>query len=447
MSDNMKRSEPRVQGLFRSASPSKIGARIGAKIWSRVWPKNRHELQAARAEKKSTKKPTRKYEQYLIRALIVVSAVAALFATAYAVSGGEAKRSGASLSFYKKTYKKNASTPELAYIALHNMFAATVSPTGTGGAGLAAADTGNPGSTGAEPSARAQRQLDALETLLSRHITLHRQDPNNGYYLLMLASIAQQRGSSEQALARYLAASTLRPAPDYARFEKKNSALEALAASLAIERDPYRALASAGLLRARFPGGISEIELQYRSGKSYETLGEWDAAYAAYGRFLSASARGISVQNRLSDPYHDIRYDLTYRIARRNAARGGATSKTWASPEQAREAIRSAIYSGSAGALTLWRSPYFFTSHWREDELDTNASVPRFRIDVLARRSPVYMYPGFSSYSRQNVKFWETTGWERVSTWFFVFQKVHQPDIPKINGLWEWGGIYFGLGR
>ena len=41
--------------------------------------------------------------------------------------------------------------------------------------------------------------------------------------------------------------------------------------------------------------------------------------------------------------------------------------------------------------------------------------------------------------------FLRTAGWTaRVTTWYLYFRRVDYGIDPRVDGTWEWAGIYFG---
>ncbi len=313
------------------------------------------------------------------------------------------------LALYTSYYKKNAHIPEVAYATLQSLYALK----------------------------GATKEYAAFEIRVLKHIQKYPRDPNNGYYFLMLGNIAEKRNATGQALVRYTRASQYPPSTAYRYFTDKNSAQESLTHIARIELEPRRSLYYNTLLLQGQQESEKKSQAYYKIGKTYEALGLWDAAYKAYKIFLQHQ-KNTALEKKENDEQIQ---DIHFRLARRSA---NMTGRTWESAEAARRAVSYTLLRGSSLRLSNMRSPSFFMVQWDDDILKTNIYIPKFKIHAVLRRSNIYMEPVFSTHSTYTKKFWRITGWDRVPEWFFVFQKIHQPDIPSINGSWEWAGIYLG---
>ncbi len=206
-----------------------------------------------------------------------------------------------------------------------------------------------------------------------------------------------------------------------------------------MEKDPLKKIYYNTLVLRKHSYLIHPSTLYYNIGEAYYALGIWKKAYNAYKIFLSYPERALD-KNYVSLIQNRAHVFLRYTRYKKNMKK-----RIWKNPENAKKAIQNALDTKRYFIIQRFRAPGFFTSQWEESTLDPNSHIPSFRIDALFRRSTIYPSPRFSPLSTKTMKLWKIVGWERVSTWYFAFRKIEQPDTPYINGMWEWAGIYLGL--
>ncbi len=312
-------------------------------------------------------------------------------------------------AFYNAAYKKNAQIAELAYVTLQHLY--TIH--------------------------NSTKEYEKFEIRVLKHIQKYQHDPNNGYYFLLLGTIAEKRNAQEQALIQYIKASQHPPSPAYLYLAKRNSIKESLNNIVRLELEPRRSLYYISLLLQHNQEAQTETALYYKIGKNYEKLGLWDLSYKSYNTFLQYQKKKNIREKQDNEKIQEI----YFRLARRKESMKG---RIWNNPQKARNTISHIMLRGSASQLMRMRTPAFFIAQWDDDILRNNIYVPKFGVQAVFKRSNIYMEPVFNPHSTYTKKFWRITGWDRVSEWFFVFQKIYQPDIPSINGSWEWAGIYLG---
>jgi hypothetical protein len=102
---------------------------------------------------------------------------------------------------------------------------------------------------------------------------------------------------------------------------------------------------------------------------------------------------------------------------------------------------RAAIASRDVRALRrLQAGVNFFATSWGSDAtLDR-----RFRLEAFSMRR-VYADAELHPDSSDREAFLRTAGWTaRVTTWYLYFRRVDYGIDPRVDGTWEWAGIYFG---
>ncbi|TFH05481.1 MAG: tetratricopeptide repeat protein, partial [Spirochaetales bacterium] len=176
--------------------------------------------------------------------------------------------------------------------------------------------------------------------------------------------------------------------------------------------------------------------LYYRLGNTYEELGQWDAAIAAFRQFANHPESSIP-----GEP--NAHRTITDRIKFYDS------SKDWtvATAEDLRRVITWAIANKDSRTLLRYQSDVsFFTRSWEQDFEDPNAT-PMWDLGELLRNSRrIYVDPELAVDTEGDEAYLYTYNWGglRIRTWYLYFRRVYFPADPEIHGTWEWAGIYLG---
>lgn len=276
---------------------------------------------------------------------------------------------------------------------------------------------------------RAIGEPDKMNLFLSSYIGEHPDDPYTAYYLLNIAQNYNKLGARDVAETYFRRILTNYPDLRISDRSIHKMVLE----ELAFHSENYEErVNSFKNLLTRFPSEINKGQIYYYLGKSYEKLGFWDEAFAAYEDFLKAPETEI-----VGDP--DARIRLT------NLLRFHKSNKSWTRENlmSLLYSIRSAIYGRKAATLRRYQSDQFFTMSWNQNETDlfthTKIDIPSFFNRNIVVRSEL------DPMSNEREAFVRSWGWSyRIRTWYLYFKKIDYPADPEINGRWEWAGIYLG---
>jgi len=276
---------------------------------------------------------------------------------------------------------------------------------------------------------RALDEPDKMNLYLTDYMADHENDPYTAYYLLNIAQNYHERGA--EAVAQTYFRRILANYPDL-RIGGR-SIHKVVLEELAFHSDDYEErVRSFKEMLNRFPSEVDSGQIYYYLGQSYEKLGFWDEAFAAYEDFLESPETEIAGRP-------EARIELT------DLLRFHRSDKSWTRENlmDLLQRIRVAVYNRRASTLRRYQSDKFFTMSWSQDETDlfthTNIDIPSFfsrRVQVRRDLDPM---------SNENEAFVRSWGWSyRIPTWYLYFKKIDYPADPEINGRWEWAGIYLG---
>lgn len=276
---------------------------------------------------------------------------------------------------------------------------------------------------------RSSGDRDRMNLFLSDYLNSHPQDPYAAYYLMTIAgNYKEEKGRTvaetyyRRILANY---------PDLVIGGK--SVHKAVLEELGYNSENYEErVSSLNELLKRFPGEVDKGQIYYYLGKSYEKLGSWDKAFAAYRDFLNAPETEIA-----GNP--NARQKLT------DLLRFQRSSKSWTMEDldDLVMRIKTAIRQRSGSKLKSYMAEKFFTMSWSQDETDLFTHT---KLDISSFLNPsVWYMPGLDEMSNESEAYLRSWGWSyRIPTWYLYFRKIDYPADPEINGRWEWSGIYFG---
>ncbi|HPO50342.1 MAG TPA: hypothetical protein PLO89_08480 [Spirochaetota bacterium] len=108
-------------------------------------------------------------------------------------------------------------------------------------------------------------------------------------------------------------------------------------------------------------------------------------------------------------------------------------------------AIKKAVLKKDADLLYSYASKKDFKIILSQNENDKNWSY--FDLGIEYRFSDRIIFSGkLEDFSNDKEAFLKTENWDfpQMSTWYLYFKKIYYPYDEKIDGGWEWKGIYFG---
>ncbi|MFW5786208.1 MAG: tetratricopeptide repeat protein [bacterium] len=271
---------------------------------------------------------------------------------------------------------------------------------------------------------------ERMRILLTSHVESQPRDPYNAYYLLLVAQSYEEDAPDlaqhyyDRLVTNYSDVSIRESSAHYMALRR----LINMSVDSAARIDYYRNLID------RFPERIDVGKMQYYLAKTYEQLGEWDAAYAAYKDFLKYPDTAIP-------GYPDAHDDIRRKVAFFDS------SKDWTMDnlDDLVSAIKYALWrQDSRMLLRLRAEENFFAMSWEQQADDFNSRSP-FNLGIFLERSRVRYAEDIDVNSNAQEAYLRTWGWShRISTWYLYFRRVDFPANPEIHGDWEWAGILFG---
>ena len=263
-------------------------------------------------------------------------------------------------------------------------------------------------------------------TFLTLYAGQHPGDPYNAAHLVTVADSYLEAGQAPVAVHYYRRA--LRNLPD---LEVRGRSLHRHCLERLIELDDavrhveyYRELVE------RFPERVDLGLSLYRLAEAYARWGDWEQGLEAYGRFLRAPPTEIPGE---PDAYRRVSELISFHHS----------DKSWVRDdlETLVAEARAAIAGRDVRALRrLQADVNFFATSWGSDATLTR----RFRLEAFSMRR-VYADAELHPDSNDREAFLRTAGWTaRVTTWYFYFRRIDYGVDPRVDGTWEWAGIFFG---
>jgi len=272
---------------------------------------------------------------------------------------------------------------------------------------------------------------ERIPILLTTYVERHPHDPYDAYYLMLVAQNYAANSSPELARHYYR-----RILSNYSDVVVRGTSVHytALSALVSLTQDPALRIGYYQDLVDRFPDKIDLGTSYYYMGKTYEKLGEWDNAFAAYKKYLEYPDTQIP---GAPDARRDIQNMVDFYDS----------PKDWTmeSLDKLVAAIKSALWRQNARDLLKYKAKEnFFAMSWEQQEYDFNSQIT-FNIGIFLQRSRVRFADNLDMNSNAREAYLRTWGWShRIRTWYLYFRRVDFPADPEINGNWEWAGIFFG---
>ncbi|MDY7026996.1 MAG: hypothetical protein SVR04_01740 [Spirochaetota bacterium] len=270
-----------------------------------------------------------------------------------------------------------------------------------------------------------------LNLFLSSYVETHKDDPYNGYYLLIVARNYLSQGAEPFAVQYF--ERILRNHVDLA-VNGTSIHYVCLQNLIDLVTDPELKVGYYKSLLSRFPEKVERGPTYYFLAKTYEELGEWDLAIQAYRNFLGypeTSIRGVPhahEQVRLIIEFYDY------------------PNKNWTmeSLEDLVSTVKYAMWTRNANLLRRYRAKVnFFAISWEEESAEANQNFLDGLGGLLTQR--IHYNNELDRDSNNREAYLRTWGWSyRIKTWYLYFRRVNFPADPEIHGQWEWAGIYFG---
>ncbi len=272
---------------------------------------------------------------------------------------------------------------------------------------------------------------ERMKVFLTEHVEEHRDDPYNGYYLLLVAEYYDSNGGSP--VARHYYERLLNNYPDVT-VRGNSTHYRALSRLVSLTNNDNDRLDYYRQIVEDYPDKVDLGKKQFYMARSYEKLGLWDDAYDAYREFLDHPETSIP-------GYPDARREIEAKVSFYDSPRDW----TRESLDDLVTDIKGALSRQNPNALLRHRAKEnFFAMSWEQQETDFNSRI-EFDIGTFMQRRPVRFARELEMSSNAREAYLRTWNWSyRISTWYLYFRRVHFPADPEIHNNWEWAGIYFG---
>jgi tetratricopeptide (TPR) repeat protein len=272
---------------------------------------------------------------------------------------------------------------------------------------------------------------DLLNLFLTSYVERHRDDPYNGYYLLVVARNYLESGAEpfavhyfERILKNHTDLSVNDQSIHYVCLENLIDLVE----------DPELKVNYYKSLLSRFGDEIKKGPTYYFLAKTYEDLGEWELAIQAYRNFLNyPNTKVEGVPNAHEQVRSMIEF---YDYPNKNWTRENL--------EDLVGIIKYAIRTRNISLLSRYRAKVnFFAVSWEEQKVEANRNFLEGLGSFM--NQGIHYSRDLDRDSNAREAYLKTWGWSyRIKTWYLYFRKIHFPSNPNLHGEWEWAGIYFG---
>ena len=279
-----------------------------------------------------------------------------------------------------------------------------------------------------------QKNYGKLINFLSSRIHHSPGDPNNAYYLFMIAYGYQQMGAHPTAALYF--DMIVKNYSDLG-IQGKSIHLACLNQLISLVDKPQQKVWYYEELITRFQDQIDMGPSYFMLAQAYEGIGEWNNAIRAYTQFLSYPGSDVPGFPD-ADNYAKCLVDFN------NSA------KDWSfeNLDSLVNAVKAALDAGSSNRLWQYHAKAnFFTRTWEHgDTYDGGiAGHAVFNLSDFMRGNRIRYADTLDVSSNANEAYLRTWGWSQyISTWYLYFRKIYFPLDPEIHGRWEWAGIYYG---
>ena len=279
-----------------------------------------------------------------------------------------------------------------------------------------------------------QKNYGKLINFLGSRIHSNPSDPNNAYYLFMIAYSYQQMDANPAA-ALYFDMIV----KNYADLSimGRSIHLACLNQLVNLVEDPQQKVWYYEELISRFHDQIDIGPSYFMLAQAYEKTGEWSNAIKAYTQFISWPGSDI--------PGFPDADNYARRLVDFNNS-----AKDWGfeTLQGLENAVKAALDAGASNRLWQYHAKAnFFTRTWEHgDSYDGGiAGHAVFNLADFMRGNRIRYADKLEMSSNANEAYLRTWGWSQyISTWYLYFRKIYFPLDPEIHGRWEWAGIYYG---
>jgi tetratricopeptide (TPR) repeat protein len=187
-------------------------------------------------------------------------------------------------------------------------------------------------------------------------------------------------------------------------------------------------------LISRFPEQNDRGVTWFMLGQTYEQVGDWNHAIAAYTQFLQYY---VTVVPGFPDAYTYAKQMVDFNNSAKNW--------TFESLDALVDTIKRNLDDGNTWRLWQYRARVnFFARSWAQAGSD-DSGMAEFNLSSFGSAGKLHYADSLSADSNSNEAYLRTWGWSQFTPiWYFYFRRIYFPLDPDIHGRWEWAGVYYG---
>ncbi|WKC90783.1 hypothetical protein [Borreliella carolinensis] len=177
----------------------------------------------------------------------------------------------------------------------------------------------------------------------------------------------------------------------------------------------------------------------YNLALSLEDAQDYDESYFYYKKFLSIPRSHLKIDSR---DYFNVVTKVNYFnnpefVVYRNLG-------------DLIQDVKNFILSGNTSKLLNIRDKNnFFIQSWdqkggKSNSINTNSFLTTMIRLGGRRKNGIQFAKHLEADSSDDISYLESSGWDHIREWYFVFKRIVYPKDPEINNGWTWIGVYLG---
>ncbi|WKC76119.1 hypothetical protein [Borreliella valaisiana] len=177
----------------------------------------------------------------------------------------------------------------------------------------------------------------------------------------------------------------------------------------------------------------------YNLALSLEDIQDYDESYFYYKKFLSIPRSHLKIDSR---DYFNVVTKINYFnnpefVVYRNLG-------------DLIQDVKNFVLSGNTSKLLNIRDKNnFFIQSWdqkggKSNSINTNSFLTTMIRLGGRRKNGIQFAKHLEADSSDDISYLESSGWDHIREWYFVFKRIVYPKDPEINNGWTWIGVYLG---
>ncbi|AJA90219.1 lipoprotein [Borreliella chilensis] len=177
----------------------------------------------------------------------------------------------------------------------------------------------------------------------------------------------------------------------------------------------------------------------YNLALGLEDIQDYDESYFYYKKFLSIPRSYLKIDSR---DYFNVVTKINYFnnpdfVVYRNLG-------------DLIQDVKNFVLSGNTTKLLNIRDKNnFFIQSWdqkggKSNSINTNSFLTTMIRLGGRRKNGIQFANHLEADSSDDISYLESSGWDHIREWYFVFKRIAYPKDPEINNGWTWIGVYLG---